>query len=82
MNSNGGYFFGLGVPVQASTDLTNANFAGTYPVLGYLNYQIGASKYQSALPMEIQIDSAGNTKTESPRVSRRPVGLSHSVVAV
>ncbi len=61
----GEYYFGLGVPVQTSTELTNSNFAGTYPLLGYLSYQNSASKYQSALPMQIQIDTSGNTKTAS-----------------
>lgn len=63
MNSNGGYYFGLGVPVQTTTDLKNSNFAGTYPLLGYAVYQSGASKYQSAIPMEMAIDSTGNAKT-------------------
>lgn len=62
MNS-GSHYFGLGVPVQASTELTNSNFAGTYPLLGYLAYQNGAAKYQSALPMQLQVDSSGNIKT-------------------
>ena len=60
MNSDGGYFFGLGVPVQTTTDLSSSNFAGTYPLLGYMSYQSGASKYQSALSMQMQIDSSGN----------------------
>lgn len=68
MNS-GGYYFGLGVPVQTTTEITNSNFAGTYPLLGYLVYQNGASKYQSALPMEMQIDSSGNTKTATCSLS-------------
>lgn len=62
MNS-GNYYFGLGVPVQTKTDLKNSNFAGTYPLLGYLAYQNGASKYQSALPMKMRIDSLGNTRS-------------------
>lgn len=47
MNAGGNYF-GLGVPVQTTTELSNSNFPGNYPLLGYLSYQNGASKYQSA----------------------------------
>jgi hypothetical protein len=34
-------------------------------MLGYLAYQSGGSNYQSALPMEIAIDSSGNVKSAS-----------------
>lgn len=65
MNVGGGWYFGLGVPVQTQTDLKSADYVGTYPMLGYLAYQSGGSNYQSALPMEIAIDSSGNVKSAS-----------------
>jgi hypothetical protein len=65
MNLTGGYFFGMGVPVQTKSDLKNSNFLGTYPMLGYVSTQYLGQKYQAALPMEISIDASGNVKSAS-----------------
>ena len=65
MNSNGSYYFGMGVPVQTKSDLRNSNFVGSYPMLGYMSMQYLGQNYQAALPLEIAIDSSGNMKSAS-----------------
>jgi hypothetical protein len=60
----GGYYFGLGIPVQTISNLGNKH-VGTYPTLGYVSYANGANKYQSTLPMQMKIDSSGNVTSAS-----------------
>ena len=51
--------FGITVPQQTNNSLTDANFAGTYPAIAFLNNQ---SNGQFATPRKYVVDASGGMK--------------------
>ncbi len=67
--SNNTSLFGLGVPVQSTESLKSSQYAGTYPMLGYVAFGNAPNYYQATLPMQLAIDSSGNITTASCALS-------------